>query len=66
MNTASTIEIFDDEYILRKTFDIFDYVGGVYGFDVLDDTKNFLFHIDGEDKELMDSEIKWRIYRSVL
>lgn len=66
MNTISTIKVFGDEYILRKTFDILDYFGGVYGFDVLDNAKKFLFHIDGEDKKSVESEIKWKIYRSIL
>lgn len=66
MDTINTIKIFGDEYSLRKTFDVLDYAGGVYGFDVLDNDKNFLFHIDGENEKLVESEIRWRIYRSIL
>ena len=66
MHTANTIKIFGDEYILQKTFNILDYVGGVYGFDILDNVKNFLFHIDSGNEGLVESEIKWRIYRQLL
>lgn len=61
-----TIKIFGDKYSLRKTFDVLDYLGGVYGFDISNEDKKFLFHIDGEDKNLAASEIRWRIYRSIL
>lgn len=66
MDNTSTIKIFGDKYILQKTFDVLDYVGGIYGFDVLDNAKRFLFHIDDENEKLVESEIKWRIYRSIL
>ena len=66
MNNTSTIKIFGDEYVLQKTFDVLAYVGGVYGFDILDADKNFLFHIDGENEKLVESEIEWGIYRIVL
>lgn len=65
MNNANAIKIFGDKYILQKTFDILDYIGGVYGFDVLDNIQNFLFHIDGENEKLVEPEIKWRVYRSL-
>lgn len=66
MDVMNTIKIFDDQYILRKTFDILDYAGGVYGFDILDKSRVFLFHIDGENEKLVESEIGWRIYHSIL
>jgi len=66
MNETQTIKVFGDEYILRKTFDIVDYKRGISGFDVNDNNMNFLFHFDGEDNKLIVSEIRWRIYRSVL
>ncbi len=66
MDTANSIKIFSDGYILQKTFDALDYLGGIYGFDIFDNKKNFLFHIDGENEKLVESEIKWRIYRCIL
>lgn len=63
---GGTIKIFGDEYILRETFDILDYAGNIYGFDVLDKDTNFLFHIDSDKERLIESEIKWRIYRCIL
>lgn len=60
------IKIFGDKFILRRTFDIIDYAGDIYGFDVLDSNKNFLFYVDGENKNLVISEIKWRVYRKLL
>jgi len=61
-----TIKIFGDKYILRKTFDILDYIGGVYGLDILDSNRNLLFHLDGENEDSVKSEIKWIIYRNTL
>lgn len=66
MDTTSTIKILGDKYILQKTFDILDYVGGVYGFDVLNNAEKLLFHINSENKKLIESEIKWKIYRSII
>ncbi|HXK40513.1 MAG TPA: hypothetical protein VJ046_00175 [Candidatus Paceibacterota bacterium] len=60
-----TVKIFGDNFILQKTFDVFDYFGDVCGFDVLDTNKKFLFHFDGEDKNAVISEIKWKIYRAL-
>ena len=57
------VKIFGDNFILQKTFDVLCYFGGVYGFDVLDTNKNFLFHLDGEDENSAVSEIKWKVYR---
>ncbi|HLD62094.1 MAG: hypothetical protein A3K06_00665 [Candidatus Doudnabacteria bacterium RIFCSPHIGHO2_01_52_17] len=57
------VKIFGDNFILQKTFDVLSYFGGVSGFDVLDTNKNFLFHIAGEDENLVASEIKWKVYR---
>jgi len=65
MDTSNTIKIFGTEYAVRKTFDILDYIGGVYGFDVLDNSNSFLFHINGEYEALVESEIRWRIYRYI-
>ncbi|MBU3901398.1 hypothetical protein KJ590_03715 [Patescibacteria group bacterium] len=66
MNKIQTVKIFGDKFILHKTFDVLDYVGGIFGFDVLDSDKNFLFHFDGESEKLVVPEIKWRIYRELL
>ena len=66
MNRTQTVKIFDDKFSLQKTFDILNYIGGIYGFDVLDGSKNFLFHFDGESENLVISEIKWRVYRRLL
>ena len=66
MNKIQTVKIFGDKFILQKTFDVLDYIGGVYGFDVLEGGKNFLFHFDGESENSVTSEIKWRIYRKLL
>lgn len=63
---SQTIRIFGGKYFLRLTFDVLDYVGGVYGFDVSDDDGVFLFHVDTEDKDLVKSEIAWRVYRSII
>lgn len=60
------IEFFGDKYILRRTFDILDYQGGIYGFDVMDIRGNPLFHIDSEDVKDVIAEIKWRIYHSFI
>jgi hypothetical protein len=60
-----TIKIFGDQYILRKTYDIIDNRDGVYGFDILGDNAKFLFHIDGGDRNLIESEIRWQIYRNL-
>lgn len=66
MDTTNAIKIFGDKFFVRKTFDVIDYTGGIYGFDVLNDGGDFLFHIDGENKKSAVSEIKWKIYRSIL
>lgn len=66
MKMTQTIKVFGDKYILQKTFDILDYAGGVYGFDVLDGSKNFLFHFDDESGNSVISEIKWKVYRKLL
>lgn len=59
------VKIFGDNFILQKTFDVLGYLGGVYGFDILDANKNFLFHFDGEDENAVVSEIKWKVYRAL-
>lgn len=63
MRKMQTIEILSDKYSLRRTFDILDDQGGVEGFDVLNEDKEFLFHYDTKNEEDVVSEIKWRIYR---
>ena len=59
------IEIYGDTYYLRGTFDIVDYRNGIYGFDVFDDNREFLFHYDTDNIDSVISEIKWNIYRSL-
>lgn len=66
MNMNQKVGNSGDTFVLKKTFDILDYRGGVYGFDVLNDNKKLLFHIDGEDEEVVIAEIKWRVYRQLL
>lgn len=66
MNTTQAVKIFGDKFILQKTFDFLDYMDGIYGFDVLDGDRIFLFHFDGESRNSVISEIKWRIYRKLL
>jgi len=66
MNNIKKIEIFGDKYIVRKTFDVVDCVGGIDGFDVLDVHKVFLFHIDGNNEELVKSEINWKTYNNIV
>ncbi len=66
MDKTQAIKVFGDKFILRKTFDVLDCVGGIYGYDVLDGDKKFLFQIDCESKNLVVPEIKWKIYRSIL
>lgn len=58
------IELFGDKYILRRTFDILDCQGGIYGFDVMDDSGKNLFHMDSDNTQDVIGEIKWRIYYS--
>jgi len=65
MKKIRIVKIFGDKFMLQKTFDVLDYFGGVYGFDVFNMNKNFLFHLDGEDKNAVVSEIKWRVYRAL-
>lgn len=63
MRDLKTIKIFGDKYLLRKTFDCIDYCGDVCGFEVMDEDKNFLFHLDGKYEKDVILEIKWKIYR---
>ncbi|MBL7131316.1 MAG: hypothetical protein ISS45_07955 [Candidatus Omnitrophica bacterium] len=60
------IKVFGDKYLIRETFDILDYQGSVYGFDIFDENKRFLFHCGDEDEKKVIPEIKWKIYRSFL
>lgn len=56
------IKISGDKYFLRKTFDIIDYQGDIGGFEVMDEDKNFLFQYDGDNRDDVILEIKFRIY----
>jgi hypothetical protein len=60
------VEILGDRFTLRPTFDIVDYVGGVYGFDVYDEDRNFIAHYDIDDKTEVESQIKRDFYRSTI
>ena len=57
------IEVFGDRYLIRETFDIVDYRGGICGFAIFDENEDFLFHYDGGDEKEVIAEIKWKIYR---
>lgn len=61
--SVEQIKIFGDTYLLRKTFDIIDDRGSIYGYDVFDANNCFLRHYDTEDKKYVVSEIMWDIYR---
>lgn len=63
MNKLEKIKILGDSYFLRKTFDIIDDRGDVYGYEVFDINKRFVMHYDTENKDDVVSEIKWKIYR---
>lgn len=58
------VRVFGDKYLVRKTFDVVDYQGGVCGFDIFDENRQFFFHCDGDYEKEAISEIKWRVYKS--
>lgn len=59
----SKLGILGDEYLLRPTFDIVDYVGGVHGFDVFDEDGSFVAHYDVDNESEVESQIKWGFYK---
>ncbi|OGY51691.1 MAG: hypothetical protein A3J59_00235 [Candidatus Buchananbacteria bacterium RIFCSPHIGHO2_02_FULL_56_16] len=65
MTKIHSVKVFGDKFTLQTTFDALDYSGGIYGFDVFDGDKNFLFHFGGEDENAVISEIKWKVYRAL-
>lgn len=60
------LEILGDAYSPRPTFDIVDYIGGVYGFDVCDEDGKFIAHYDIDDETEVESQIKEDFYRSTI
>ena len=66
MIKARVVKVFGDKFVFQKTFDVLKYFGGIYGFDVFDADKNFLFHCACENESAVVPEIKWRVYRSIL
>ncbi len=62
MNLKS-VEIFGDRLLLRPTFDIIDYVGGVGGFDIYDEDKNFITHYDVDNQAEVELQIQRDCYR---
>ncbi len=65
MNKLESIKILGETYFLRRTFDIIDGRGGIYGYEIFDNNKRFLKHIDTENKQDVISEINWDIYRII-
>lgn len=57
------LEIGGDRYLLRPTFDIVDYIGGIHGLDVYDEDENFVAHYDVDDETEVESLIKWDFYK---
>ncbi len=59
----SKLDVLGDKYLLRPTFDIVDYIGGVHGFDVYDGDETFVVHYDIDSESELESQIKWDFYR---
>ena len=58
------IKIFGDKFRIRKTYDINDSGIGLYGFEVYDESENFLCHFIGDKISELRRYIKIYFYKT--
>jgi hypothetical protein len=60
----NTIKIFGDKYRIKKTYDIDDFGIGRYGFDVYNESDDFLSHFVGDKINKIRQYIKINFYKT--
>ncbi|PIS39802.1 MAG: hypothetical protein COT33_00055 [Candidatus Nealsonbacteria bacterium CG08_land_8_20_14_0_20_38_20] len=61
------ITIYGDEYKIRRTYDIDDFLElGIYGYEVNDEQGNYLFHYQTDNKKSLIKYLEYKIYKQFI